>query len=207
MQACLTHEHPDALRPQRGVHRHPDAGAAPHRPLACGSCAKNTDATPWWNARPALPQGDLRLTRRLRARQVSHHRCHRLLHRGKITMVDAERVRQGTRPALDGGSAPWHGWPRHPARVLKATSLHELSDWRRCHYAIVARWFEALARTHHATGLPITTHLGGDQPAAQLRALTKHGVKRPARLPSGMRTAKASPPLTSFSRPRIKAPT
>lgn len=71
-----------------------------------------------------------------------------------------------------------HGMDGHGIRpgVLKATSMHELSDRRRRHHALVARWFEALARTHHATGLPITTHLGGDQPAVQLQALTKHGV-------------------------------
>ena len=60
--------------------------------------------------------------------------------------------------------------------VLKATSVYEISDRRRRHYALVARWFEALARTHNETGLPITTHLGGDKPLAQLNALTKYGV-------------------------------
>ena len=60
--------------------------------------------------------------------------------------------------------------------ILKATSGHEISDRRRCHYELVARWFEALARTHRETGLPITTHLGGDHALAQLNALTKYGV-------------------------------
>ena len=60
--------------------------------------------------------------------------------------------------------------------VLKATSGYEVSDQRRRHHDLVARWFEALARTHNETGLPITTHLGSDKPMAQLNALTKHGV-------------------------------
>ena len=60
--------------------------------------------------------------------------------------------------------------------VLKATSEYEIADRRRRHHGLVARWFEALARTQLETGLPITTHLGGDQPMAQLEALTKHGV-------------------------------
>ena len=60
--------------------------------------------------------------------------------------------------------------------VLKATSGDEISDRRRRHHALVTRWFEALARTHHVTGLPITTHVSGNTSAAQLNALTKHGV-------------------------------
>ena len=60
--------------------------------------------------------------------------------------------------------------------VLKATSGYEIADRRRQQHALVAHWFEALARTHHETGLPITTHLGGDIAVAQLNALTKHGV-------------------------------
>ena len=60
--------------------------------------------------------------------------------------------------------------------VLKATSGYEISDRRRRHYGLVALWFEALARTHNETGLPITTHLGGDKAVAQLNALTKYGV-------------------------------
>jgi len=60
--------------------------------------------------------------------------------------------------------------------VLKATSGNEISDRRRCHHDLVARWFEALARTHNETGLPITTHVTGNTAAEQLKALTKHGV-------------------------------
>ena len=60
--------------------------------------------------------------------------------------------------------------------VLKATAETELSDQRHRHHGLVTRWFEALARTQQATGLPITTHLGDDQPVAQLQALTKYGV-------------------------------
>ena len=60
--------------------------------------------------------------------------------------------------------------------VLKATSGHEIADRRRRHHTLVARWFEALARTHHETGLPITTHAGDDNAVAQVNALTKYGV-------------------------------
>jgi len=60
--------------------------------------------------------------------------------------------------------------------VLKATSGPEIADRRRRHHALVARWFEALARTHHETGLPITTHAGDRNAVAQMNALTKYGV-------------------------------
>ena len=60
--------------------------------------------------------------------------------------------------------------------VLKATSGREIGDGRRRHHALVKRWFEALARAHHETGLPITTHLSGNTSVAQLNALVAFGV-------------------------------
>lgn len=60
--------------------------------------------------------------------------------------------------------------------VLKATSGAEISDRRRRHHTLVTLWFEALARTHNETGLPITTHVTGNTSVAQLNALTKYGV-------------------------------
>lgn len=89
-------------------------------------------------------------------------------------MLDAsvgELVRRWQAEARDG----MDGTGIRPG-VLKATSGRELADRRRRRHALVTRWIEALARTHHKTGLPITTHVSGHFLAAQLAALVKFGV-------------------------------
>lgn len=60
--------------------------------------------------------------------------------------------------------------------VLKGTSRMEVDDGRRRFHAVVRRWFEALARAHHATGLPITTHAFGPACRAQFELLARLGV-------------------------------
>ncbi len=82
-----------------------------------------------------------------------------------------ELVRRWTRDARHG----MDGTGIRPG-VLKGASTLELGDGRRRHHDAVRTWFEALARTHHATGLPITTHGNGLVGAAQFDILTRFGV-------------------------------
>lgn len=60
--------------------------------------------------------------------------------------------------------------------VLKAASGFEISDRRRRHHDLVRRWFEAIARAHHETGLPITTHGWAPQCLPHFDLLTSYGV-------------------------------
>lgn len=60
--------------------------------------------------------------------------------------------------------------------ILKATSGVEISDHRRRYHTLVIHWFKALAKVHNDTGLPITTHITGNNSVAQLNALTRFGV-------------------------------
>ncbi|MBI3947556.1 MAG: hypothetical protein HY321_16655 [Armatimonadetes bacterium] len=80
----------------------------------------------------------------------------------------AERWTREARQGMDGtGIRPG---------VLKGASGMEIGDPGRPHHAEVRTWFEALARTHHATGLPITTHASGPASWPQFAALTECGV-------------------------------